>query len=84
LLRVVRHKKVESITGPMIGGRDVDLSLSKDSYAMVHLEGMVALSRACGVPEERARAWLDSLQTRSEAGQFHYALPWTYVVAYAG
>jgi SAM-dependent methyltransferase len=62
----------------------VDLSLSNDSYAMVHLVGMVALSRAFGVPEERAKAWLDSLQTRSRAGQFYYALPWTYVVAYAG
>ena len=40
----------------MIGCRDVDLSLSKDGYAMVHLEGMVALSRAFGVPEERARS----------------------------
>jgi SAM-dependent methyltransferase len=62
----------------------VDLALSKDSYAMVHLEGMVALSRAFGVSEERARAWLNGLQTRSEAGQFYYALPWTYVIADAG
>jgi SAM-dependent methyltransferase len=62
----------------------VDLTLSRDSYAMVHLEGMVALSSVFGVSEERARAWLNSLHTRSEVGQFYYALPWTYVVAHAG
>ena len=61
----------------------VDLILSKESYARDHLERMVALSREFGVSEESAKAWLNALEARSDAGQFYYALPWTYVVAYA-
>lgn len=61
----------------------VDLVLSKESYARVHLDGMVAVSMECGLDEESAKAWLDALQARSAAGLFYYALPWTYVVAHA-
>lgn len=59
----------------------VDLSLSEGSYAMEHLEAMVRLSAAFGVSSESATAWLNGLLARSDAGQFYYALPWTYVVA---
>jgi SAM-dependent methyltransferase len=59
----------------------VDLSLSEDSYAMGHLEAMVKLSAEFGVSNDSARAWLNGLLARSVAGQFYYALPWTYVVA---
>ena len=61
----------------------VDLVLSEESYARDHLDGMVALSREFGVSEESARAWLDALQARSDAGQFYYSLPWMYVAARA-
>lgn len=59
----------------------VDLVLSKQSYARIHLEGMVALSKESGVPAESAKAWLRGLEARSDAGTFYYALPWTYVIA---
>ncbi len=59
----------------------VDLTLSDESYARAHLDGMVALSEGFGIPWECGRAWLASLEARSSAGQFYYALPWTYVVA---
>ncbi len=59
----------------------VDLTLSNESYAQTHLEGMVALSEEFGVLSERARDWLGDLQGRSESGTFYYALPWTYFVA---
>jgi SAM-dependent methyltransferase len=59
----------------------VDLSLSEDSYAMYHLEGMVRMSAEFGVSSESAKAWLNGLLARSDAGQFYFALPWTYVVA---
>ena len=59
----------------------VDLALSKDSYARRHLDDMVAQSKQFGVSSEAARLWLQALEARSNAGQFYYALPWTYVVA---
>ena len=59
----------------------VDLALSKESYARTHLDGMVALAQEFGVSPASASAWLRSLQARSDAGTFYYALPWTYVVA---
>jgi len=59
----------------------VDLALSRESYALDHLTGMVALSKEFGVPEDSAREWLAALQARSDAGRFYYALPWMYVVA---
>ena len=62
----------------------VDLVLSKESYARVHLEGIVALSNKFGVSAESAKAWLHDLEARSNAGAFYYALPWTYVIARAG
>jgi len=61
----------------------VDLVLSKESYARDHLEGMVALSKEFGVSTESAAEWLHSLEARSDAGAFYYALPWTYVIARA-
>jgi len=59
----------------------VDLSLSSDSYARVHLDGIVALSEQFGVATKDAEAWLLGLAARSDAGAFYYALPWTYVLA---
>jgi SAM-dependent methyltransferase len=61
----------------------VDLTLSEGGYAVDHLGGMVALSKAFGVPADIAKEWLTALQARSDAGRFYYALPWTYVVARA-
>lgn len=60
----------------------VDLTLSKESYARDHLEGIVALSTEFGVSNESAKGWLRALEARSDAGEFYYALPWTYVVAH--
>lgn len=59
----------------------VDLVLSKESYARDHLEGIVVLSERFGVSAESARAWLHGMETRSDAGAFYYAMPWTYVLA---
>ena len=59
----------------------VDPVLSKESYARDHLEGIVALSERFGVSAESARAWLRSMEMRSDAGAFYYAMPWTYVLA---
>ncbi|MGI4976935.1 MAG: methyltransferase domain-containing protein [Janthinobacterium lividum] len=59
----------------------VDLALSPESYASIHLEGMVALSPRLGVSVQQAQAWLIDLQRRSERGAFYYALPWTYFTA---
>jgi ubiquinone/menaquinone biosynthesis C-methylase UbiE len=59
----------------------VDLTLSNDSYARVHLDGIVAMSEQFGVPTKDAKAWLRGLAARSDAGTFYYALPWTYVLA---
>lgn len=61
----------------------VDLVLAKESYARIYLEGMVALSKEFGVSPDDAKAWLQSLEARSNAGTFYYALPWTYVIARA-
>jgi hypothetical protein len=58
----------------------VDLNLSEGSYARVHLEGIVELSREFGVSTESAKDWLRGMEARSGAGTFYYALPWTYVV----
>jgi SAM-dependent methyltransferase len=58
----------------------VDLNLSEGSYARVHLEGIVELSREFGVSTESAKEWLRGMEARSDAGTFYYALPWTYVV----
>jgi SAM-dependent methyltransferase len=59
----------------------IDLVLSKDSYAGIHLDGMVALSTKFGVAAENAMKWLRGLEARSDAGMFYYALPWVYVLA---
>jgi SAM-dependent methyltransferase len=59
----------------------VDLALSKESYARDHLEGIVALSERFGVSAESAKAWLHSMEARSDSGAFYYAMPWTYVIA---
>ncbi len=55
--------------------------MSMDSYARTHPDGMVALSQAFGVSPSSASVWLRSLEARSDAGAFYYALPWTCVVA---
>ncbi len=59
----------------------VELRLSMEGYAQGHLDGMVALSDTFGISRDRAVAWMNALQVRSDAGGFYYALPWTYVVA---
>lgn len=59
----------------------VDRTLSRNSYARQHLEGMVSLARESGVTDDEAGAWLARLEARAEAGQFYYALPWVYVVS---
>lgn len=59
----------------------VDRTLSPNSYARQHLEGMVSLARESGVTDDEAGAWLARLEARAEAGQFYYALPWVYVVS---
>lgn len=61
----------------------VDLVLSKESYARIHLDGIVALSEKFGVPAVSAKAWLRGLEMRSNAGGFYFAILWTYVVARA-
>ena len=61
----------------------VDLTLAEGTYAHQHLGDIVRLSPHDGVPAEMAQRWLADLQTRSNAGTFYYALPWTYVVASA-
>jgi SAM-dependent methyltransferase len=62
----------------------VDLTLSKESYARLHLDGMVALAAQFGVATETALAWLRALEARSDSGRFYYALPWVYVLARRG
>ena len=59
----------------------VDLSLSKESYARIHLDGMVALSTEFGVAAESALTWMRNLEARSGMNAFYYALPWVYVLA---
>jgi SAM-dependent methyltransferase len=58
----------------------VDLTLSNDSYARVHLDGIVAVSEQFGIPTKDVKGWLRGLAARSDAGAFYYALPWTYVL----
>jgi SAM-dependent methyltransferase len=59
----------------------VDLALAKGSYARIQIAAMIALCEEFGVPSVSAQHWLHSLEARSDAGAFYYALPWTYVVA---
>jgi SAM-dependent methyltransferase len=62
----------------------VDLVLTKESYARIHLDGMVALAAKFGIAGESAAAWLRDLEARSDLNAFYYALPWVYVLASKG
>jgi SAM-dependent methyltransferase len=59
----------------------VDPALAAGSYARRHLDDIVRLCGAYGVAADTARDWLKELESRSDAGTFYYALPWTYVLA---
>lgn len=59
----------------------VDRTLSENSYARQHLEGMVSLAQEFGIADDVAKAWLRRLEARADAEQFYYALPWMYVVS---
>ncbi len=61
----------------------VDLALSRESYARIHLDGMVAVSPRFGVSAQQGQDWLAAMRTRSDRGAFYYALPWTYFTARA-
>jgi hypothetical protein len=59
----------------------VDLAMTQESYARDHLSQLLQYSERFGVAPDVAREWFRSLEARSDAGTFYYALPWTYVVA---
>jgi SAM-dependent methyltransferase len=60
----------------------VDLAPDAGSLASVYLNVVRIYGPRNGIDEEDIERWLLDLQERAMKGEFYFAIPWTYVIAW--